>query len=132
MDTRDHVVPEKQTTPIITLETTLTTDQSQSQQQQRQQQQQQQQQLKLTGVRNDSSSSSTATQEPNIPIASKGTRSSQKKKDPFDYMRKDDAYLAKSGLNFVMDVIDFSDDHSTISSEELRKQNIRLRGKTIR
>lgn len=132
MDTRDHVVPEKQTTPIITLETTLTTDQSQSQQQQRQQQQQQQQ-PKLTGVRNDSSSSSsTATQEPNIPIASKGTRSSQKKKDPFDYMRKDDAYLAKSGLNFVMDVIDFSDDHSTISSEELRKQNIRLRGKTIR
>ena len=53
-------------------------------------------------------------------------------KDPFEYLKKDDAYLQKLGYILKEDVIEFSDDGSTVSSEELRRQNNKnLRGKRI-
>src|SRR5919106_1392061 len=66
--------------------------------------------------------------EERIPIATKGNRSTEtqnRRRDGFDYLRRDDAYLEKLGWVMKSDVIDFSDDRSTtISSEELRRQNI--------
>jgi hypothetical protein len=85
----------------------------------------------MTGTRNDSSSS---TQEEDIPIASQGRRANKRKKDQFDYLRKDDAYLQNYTL--VRDEIYFSDDRTTLSGEELeqerlRRNALRARGKRI-
>lgn len=101
--------------------------------QEQQQKKEQQQQPKLTGTRNPSSSPTTSQEENNIFIVSQGTRASQKKKDPLDYLRSDDApYTQRSGDAFVNEVITFpSGDKQVVSSDDLKKEKIRLRGKRI-
>jgi hypothetical protein len=56
-----------------------------------------------------------------------------KKKDPFEYLKKDDAYLAKLGYNLVSESIDIpSGDKEVLSKEDLdREKGVRLRGKRI-
>lgn len=69
--------------------------------------------------------------EEDIHIVSKGTRSQEKKKDKLDYLRRDDAYMQKSGLNFVSEVIDLpTGDKEVVSSEDLKRDKIRLRMKS--
>ena len=73
-----------------------------------------------------------AAEEVNIPIASKGRRPSLKNKDPWAHLKKDDEVYLKPGVTVVTDVIDIpSGDKEVTSSEDLKKQKIRLRDKTI-
>jgi ribosomal protein L37AE/L43A len=82
----------------------------------------------LTGTRNEISSSTT--QEEDIAIASKGIRASERKKDPFSYLRKeDDAWLEeKKGMTLVSDRIDLptgGDNKEVLSSEDLKRERER-------
>lgn len=87
----------------------------------------------LTGTRNESSSSSNTQQEEDIAIVSKGRRSDEQKRDPLDYLRKDDAPLLERGWTLVAERIDLptGGDGSTISSDELQRERER-RTKGIR
>jgi ribosomal protein L37AE/L43A len=80
----------------------------------------------LTGTRNESSSSSSSNiQEEDIAIVSKGRRSDERKRDPLDYLRKDDAPLLEKGWTLVSERIDLPTGGDTLSSEDLTRETKR-------
>jgi hypothetical protein len=85
----------------------------------------------LTGTRNESLSPSSNTQDDNdIAIVSKPSRTKERKKDPYEFLKKDDVWLAEKGLTLVSDAIDIpGGDAITTSSDELRQDRDRKRGR---
>lgn len=97
--------------------------------QQQKQQQQQEVAVKVAAT----TAADAVNKEQGSHTVSMGTRASQKRKDQFDYLRRDDdIYTKKLGWVPVTDIIEFADDRKTVSSEDLKKEKARLRGKTIR
>lgn len=75
---------------------------------------------KSQGVINTESDTTTAKEESIFVVPKVLERG--RRKDPFAYLKGDDAYLEKTGLSFVSDDIIFQDDKSTINSSELHEQ----------